>query len=201
MKYAGDRGDPYLYSGTEVLRNLLGIKNQGALDKVESTLSFLRAAELREHPVAGHFDLPHLLQIHARLFGDVYDWAGQVRSVEIRKGHTVFARKLMIESAAGRLFDQLAGENHLRGLDPDQFSQRAGHYLGEINVLHPFREGNGRTQREFMGQLARQAGLRIDWSAASQDEMVRASIDAYNGDYSGLSRLIRACLADPADRA
>ncbi len=198
MKYAGDRGDPYLYPGTDVLRNLLGIKNQGALDKVESTLSFLRAAELRERPVAGRFDLTHLLKIHERLFGDVYDWAGQVRHVEITKGQTMFARRLMIESAAGQLFEQLAGEDYLQGLDVDRFSIRAGHYLGEINVLHPFREGNGRTQREFIGQLARQAGHRADWSAVGQAEMVRASIQAYNGDSSGLARLIRASLGAAA---
>ncbi|WP_144630980.1 Fic/DOC family protein [Bordetella genomosp. 13] len=197
MKYAGDRGDPYLYAGTDVLRNLLGIKNQGALDKVESTLSFLRAAELRERPVAGRFDLTHLLKIHERLFGDVYDWAGQVRNVEITKGQTMFARRLMIESAAGQLFEQLADEKYLRGLDAARFSERAGHYLGEINVLHPFREGNGRTQREFIGQMARQAGHRIDWSAVGQAEMVRASIEAYNGDSDGLARLVRACLDGP----
>lgn len=81
MKYAGDRGDPYLDSETGVLRNLLGIKEQGGLDKAESTLSFLRASELREQPVKGKFDLAHLQRIHKRLFGDVYDWAGQIHFI------------------------------------------------------------------------------------------------------------------------
>ena len=196
MKYAGDRGDPYLDSETGVLRNLLGIKEQGGLDKAESTLSFLRANELREQPVKGKFDLAHLQRIHKRLFGDVYDWAGQIRQVEISKGSTMFARQVAIQSAAQQLFGQLAKEQLLRGLDADEFSKRAGHYLGEINVLHPFREGNGRTQREFIGQLAQQAGHRIDWSGVSQASMTQASIEAYNGDSSGMAGLIRAGMPD-----
>ncbi len=194
MKYAGDRGDPYLDKDTGVLRNLLGIKHQAALDEAESSLTFLRTSELRELPVQGSFDLPHLQAIHQRIFCDVYDWAGQLRLVEIQKGHTDFARHMVIESAARQLFGQLAKEQHLRGLDADQFSQRAGHYLGEINVLHPFREGNGRAQREFIAQLALEAGHPVDWTGISQTEMVDASIAAYNGDASGLARLIRRSL-------
>jgi cell filamentation protein len=194
MKYAGDRGDPYLDKDTGVLRNLLGIKDQAALDKAESSLSFLRTNELRELPVTGHFDLKHLQSIHQRLFGDVYDWAGQLRQVEIQKGNTDFARQMVIESAGKQLFGQLAKEQHLRGLDADAFSARAGHYLGEINVLHPFREGNGRAQREFIAQLALAAGYPIDWTGISQVDMVSASIAAYNGDAADLGRLIRSAI-------
>lgn len=194
MKCAGDRGDPYLDKDTGILRNLLGIKDQALLDQAESSLSFLRSSELREQPVQGNFDLKHLQAIHQRLFGDVYVWAGQLRHVEIQKGKTDFARQMVIESAAGQLFGQLAKEQHLRGLGADQFSQRAGHYLGEINVLHPFREGNGRAQREFIAQLAESDGHRIDWSGISQADMVSASIAAYNSDSADLARLIRSAL-------
>jgi len=84
------------------LRNLLGIKDQAGLDKAESSLSFLRATELREQPVQGQFDLAHVPAIHQRLFGDVYDWAGQVRHVEIQKGKTIFAGQMAITSAAAQ---------------------------------------------------------------------------------------------------
>jgi len=194
MKYAGDRGDPYLDKDTGVLRNLLGLKSQAALDEAESSLSFLRTSELREQPVQGSFDLAHLQAIHQRLFGEVDDWAGQLRLVEIQKGNTDFARHMVIESAARQLFGQLAKEQHLHGLDAEQFSQRAGHYLGEINVLHPFREGNGRAQREFIAQLALGAGHPIDWTGISQAEMVHASIAAYNSDAAELAGLIRRAL-------
>ena len=194
MKYAGDRGDPYLDKDTGVLRNFLGLKSQAALDEAESSLSFLRTSELREQPVQGSFDLSHLQAIHQRLFCDVYDWAGQLRLVEIQKGNTNFARHMMIESAARQLFGQLAKEQNLHGLDADRFSQRAGHYLGEINVLHPFREGSGRAQREFIAQLALKAGHPIDWTGISQAEMVHASIAAYNSDAAELAGLIRRAL-------
>lgn len=192
MKYAGDGGDPYLDKDTGVLRNLLGITDQAGLDKLESSLSFLRTSELAAKPVKGRFDLAHLQKIHQYLFRDIYAWAGQIRQVEIQKGNTIFARQLAIDSAARELFRKLAQEQYLQGLDADQFSQRAGHYLGEINVLHPFREGNGRAQRQFITQLGQVAGHIVDWSGISQDDMVRASIAAYNGDSSGLAGLIRS---------
>ena len=100
MKYAGERGDPYLNKETGVLRNLPGIKDQAGLDKAESSLSFLRTNELREQCVNATFDLAHLQEIHKRLFGDVYDWAGQICQVEIRKGNTTFALQMAIEGAA-----------------------------------------------------------------------------------------------------
>ena len=103
---------------------------------------------------------------------------------------------MAIEGAARQLFALLAQEQQLHGLNIDKFSARAGHYLGEINVLHPFREGNGRTQREFMGQLAEASGYKIDWSVTGQADMIRASIEAYNGDSSGLARLIRAGISN-----
>lgn len=191
MRYSGQDGDPYLDPRTGILRNLLGIEDQATLDRAESSLSFLQAAKLLEQPIYGNFDLAHLQLIHRRLFGDVYDWAGEIRQGEIQKGDTIFARYLMIDSAARRLFAQLADEDHLRGLDQNVFSQRSAYYLGEINVLHPFREGNGRTQREFIGQLAREAGHNIEWTGIQQAEMIQASIDAYNGNSEGLARIIR----------
>lgn len=86
----------------------------------------------------------------------------------------------------------MAKENSLRGLSPDKLSARLGHYLGEINVLHPFREGNGRTQREFIGPLARENGYRVNWESISQDAMV----EAYHGSSDRLGRLILDHLTD-----
>jgi cell filamentation protein len=195
MKYEEDRADPYVDKASGILRNLLGIRNQADLDKAESGLSMLRELELRERPVNGNFDLAHLQAIHQRLFGDVYDWAGKIRQVEIQKDNTAFARHMVIESAAKQVFGRLAQENHLKGLDAAQFCARAAHHLGEINVLHPFRDGNGRAQRAFMSQLAAAAGHSIEWSGISQADMVRASIEAYNGSSRYLADLIRAGMA------
>jgi cell filamentation protein len=154
-KYPVDAKDPYFDSVYGVLRNLLGINSQSELDCVEATFAAVRSYELATSPVVGAFDLDHLRDIHKNLFGDVYDWAGQIRTVDISKGTTRFASFQQIESYAPQITSPLLHEEYLRGLNPDEFSLRAGHYLGELNVLHPFREGNGRSIREFMSQLAR----------------------------------------------
>lgn len=195
-KYSDSGKDPYTYPDCDVLRNLLGIKDQAQLDTLESSFAAIRAAELEVDPIAGTFDLNHLQETHRRLFGDVYEWAGELRQVDISKGDTRFANAGYLESAGQHLLRQLAKENHLRGLSPDDLSDRLGDYLGEINVLHPFREGNGRTQREFIGQLARENGYRINWESVSQSEMVDASIEAYHGSSERLGRLIRANMTD-----
>ena len=188
--------DPYLDPESGVLRNRLGITDQAELDKVEATFAAVRAYELAVSPVRGDFDLAHLREIHRRLFGDVYDWAGTLRTVDISKGTTRFASHPQIAIYAPQITRPLARDQRLQGLSPERFSSRAGHYLGELNVLHPFREGNGRSIREFIGQLAHDAGYGIDWQGIDRAEMARASIEAYEGDSSRMASLILSGLRD-----
>lgn len=195
-KYPVRSSDPYLDEHSGILKNRFGITDQAELDRVEATFGLVRAYELVENPVAGRFDLAHLQAIHKRLFGDVYEWAGEIRTVDISKGQTRFANFQQIESYAPEITRPLQREQLLRGLNIDTFSERAGHYLGELNVLHPFREGNGRATREFVGQLARGAGYAVDWSGIERSEMIQASIEAYEGSSKRLAGLIRASLVD-----
>ncbi|TQJ94708.1 Fic/DOC family protein [Achromobacter sp. SLBN-14] len=195
-KYPSDAKDPYVDPASGVLRNRLGIIDQAELDRVEATFAAVRSYELAITPVCGEFDLAHLQQIHRRLFGDVYEWAGQLRTVDISKGTTRFANHEQIASYAPQITRPLARDQRLQGLSLEAFSERAGHYLGELNVLHPFREGNGRSIREFIGQLARDAGYGIDWQGIRREEMTQASIAAYQGDSSQMASLIRAGLRD-----
>lgn len=193
-KYWGN--DPYTDPVTGVLLNKLGIKDEDALDHTESSLSCIRSNELFRTPVPGMFDLGHLQKIHKKLFGDVYQWAGQLRTLDISKGNTKFAHHGHLEKYAPQITNQLSREQNLRGLDAEQFSRRAGYYMGELNVLHPFREGNGRTLREFIVQIAREAGYNIEWHRIERQEMTRASIEAYHGDSASLAGLIRTNLTD-----
>jgi fido (protein-threonine AMPylation protein) len=172
----------------------VGATDQATLDTREAAFAATRTYELERRPEPGVFDLAHLQRIHRRLFGDVYDWAGDLRRVDIAKGDTVFARHAAIAGAGADLFGQLARERHLRGLDAERFSERAGYYLGEINVLHPFREGNGRAQRAFLTQIARERGYRVAWERVTREDMTRASIAAYHGDARHMATLIRANL-------
>ncbi len=189
-KYDPGSGDPYLDSTTGVLSNRIGARTEQELEAREAAFVAARAYELEILPEAGKFDLAHLQRIHARVFQDVYDWAGQLRTVEIVKGTTVFARRGAIGSAAAQLFRALAAEDHLAGLETQYFSARAGYYLGEINVLHPFRDGNGRAQRMFISQIAALSDYSINWERVSRPTMLRASIEAYNGDSGAMAALI-----------
>ena len=183
--------DPYLDLVTGVLRNRLNIADEVTLEEAEADLAAIRSYELSRSPLEGSFDLAHLRAIHRHLFGDVYEWAGELRKIDISKGGNPFAHWAHIESAAEPIFRQLAQEHHLSGLGPDAFSERAAYYLGEMNALHPFREGNGRAQREFISHLAHANGYYIAWEHVSRAEMLTAAIHAFNGNTSELTALIR----------
>jgi cell filamentation protein len=117
--------DPYLDPATGVLKNRLNIADGASLEQTEANLVAARSYELSRRPLKGRFDLAHLQDIHKYLFGDLYEWAGQLRTVDISKGGNRFAHHKRIESAAGPTFQQLARENHLVGLGAEAFSDRA----------------------------------------------------------------------------
>jgi len=182
--------DDYLDPASGVLRNRLGITDAATLEHAEASLVATRSYELSRAPIEGLFDLAHLQAIHRCLFGDVYEWAGELRTIDIAKGGHLFAHHAHLVGAAEPIFNRLAEEKHLAGLSPANFSVRAAHYLGELNALHPFREGNGRAQREFVSHLARAAGYYVAWENMKQPAMLQASIESFQGDTSKLAALI-----------
>jgi fido (protein-threonine AMPylation protein) len=187
--------DPYLDPACGVLKNRFGITGQATLEATEASLVALRSYELVQRPLRGNFDLAHLQAIHRCLFGDVYEWAGQLRTIDIAKGGNAFAHHGYIVTAAQPIFDELAREQHLAGLLPLAFSVRAAHYLGEINALHPFREGNGRAQREFISHLSQAHGYYIAWESVAAERMLQASIESFQGDTSKLAAIIQENLS------
>jgi cell filamentation protein len=173
--------DPYVYPGTDVLRNAPGIRDPDELRAVEADLTQSRASRFADTPLPGRYDLAHLQDFHRALFEGLYEWAGELRTVAIAKSE-LFCLPQHIHTYGHDIFTRLAREDRLRGLDRDRFLDRLAHYLGEINALHPFREGNGRTQRAFLGQLAREAGYRIHWQHIDPDRNIEISIAAMRGD-------------------
>ena len=195
-RYDRSGQDPYTDSRTGILRNKVGAVDQATLDAREVEFTTARTLELTLRPEPGGFDLAHLRRIHARLFGDVYDWAGTLRTVDVSKGTSTFAHHGFLEPAAADVFGRLAREQHLRGLDRAAFAERAAEYLGDVNALHPFREGNGRAQRAFFGLLAREAGYRLAWEGMTREAMTGASIDAMRGENRPMAALLRAHLSE-----
>ncbi|WP_199701744.1 Fic/DOC family protein [Jiangella rhizosphaerae] len=138
--------------------------------------------------------MAHLQRFHREIFGDLYLWAGEIRTVGIAKTDP-FCLPRYIESYAAGVFGSMAAENHLRGLPRAKFVDRLAHYFAEVNAIHPFREGNGRTQRAFFHQLCRDVGHPIDWSGLRAAENEHASIAALRGDDEPLRRLLDALVA------
>jgi cell filamentation protein len=180
--------DPYTYKNTTVLINKLDLRTQAELDNFEVEISSARA----EEPLPdGNLDFAHYCAIHHHLFQDVYEWAGQPRTVGISKGGNPFCFPENIRIQATNLFGELRQSDHLRNLDPQKFSEKAAHFLAELNAIHAFREGNGRSQLTFFALLADNAGHPLDFNQLDPDKMLEAMIASFDGDEQKLAKVVR----------
>lgn len=180
--------DPYVYPGTAVLKNKLDIRQATQLERFEFLASQQRASET---PPRGRLGYRHFLAIHRHLFQDIYTWAGKPRTVRLSKQQSVFCYPEHIDKEMRRIFVGLAKEHHLRGLERGRFIDRAAYYLSEINAVHPFREGNGRTQLLFMTMLAEKAGHPVHVERLDPDAFMKAMIASFDGDLGPLKKVLR----------
>lgn len=184
--------DPYLIIGSTCLINRLGITDTQALNEAEAAISEVAFAELIAEPVKPTFNLEHLRSIHRYLFRDIYEWAGQLRQTEISKGGQLFLPYQKIEGVSAEVFNNLQKDHFLYDLDITTFAHKAAYYLGRVNMIHPFREGNGRVQRIFLDQLAELSGYAFQWSGVSGEQMATACREARQKapSYTKLERLL-----------
>ena len=187
------RNSNYCYKNSNVLINKLDIHNEKVLQKFEAKITAAKLLALRKKGIIGNFDTQHLIDIHTYLFEDIYLFAGKFRNENIAKGVFRFAEFEYIEPELERLLNELKSENYLEGLSKKDLTQRLAYYLSELNVLHPFREGNGRTIREFIRELALKNGYVLNLSNVSPSDFLKASIKSIV-DTTDLSNLIAACL-------
>lgn len=183
--------DPYLYPGTGVLRNLLGIRDADRLEVAERKLVVNRT---RQGPPGGNFDAKHLRAIHKHLFQDVFDWAGEFRTLEIAKGGSQFQFCRFIDVGLADIHRRIVERRFLEGLTAEAFCDEAAPIIGDLNYVHPFREGNGRTQVEFLRQLAFRAGHDLTPASIDPVGWIAASRAAHLGDYQPFSIQISTCL-------
>lgn len=193
LSYEYERDDFYCYPGSAVLKNKLDIKDWETLDKAEREITGLKAVQFSDSPFPDELDFNYIKKLHKFLFQDIYNWAGETRKVDISKGN-IFCQHELIEVNADFLMNELKAENYL--LDTTDIVKRLAYYLGDLNSIHPFREGNGRIQRLFVAELARRAGYDLDFSGVTPEEMIVASDEAFRHNYEPLERIIQKALTN-----
>ncbi|MGN1327340.1 MAG: Fic/DOC family protein [Clostridia bacterium] len=187
------RNSVYCYPGTNTLVNKLNIKDSATLDNYETSMVSLKLMALDKKGITGNFDAKHFVSIHKFLFEDIYPFAGLFRTENIAKDYFQFAEWSYIESELNRLLTELKNENYLSGLSKGDFTKRLAYYWSELNVLHPFREGNGRTTREFLRQLALKNNYILNLKNVDAKEFLNASIKSII-DTTDLERLLYICI-------
>ena len=187
-KYTYEKTANYCYKGTDVLINLLNITNEEDLYNAERELVSLRVLELNDNPIKSNFDFEYLKAIHKYLFQDVYRWAGDIRNCNIAK-QDLFCLSEYIESFASDIFKNLKKEKYYIDYDYETTLKKLVELFADINALHPFREGNGRSQRVFIESLAKINGINLDLTTVSKMDMIIASHDSINGNYEKLNKI------------
>ena len=187
MSYAAET-DPLCYPGTSVLKNRLDITDPRLLDEAEVAFFLIRA---EEPPPDGRFDLNHYLELHRHLFQDVYSWAGEIRTIRIGKDGNWFCYPEYIQSELRRVFAELGEPDVMTRMTTSEFAAHVGHFLAELNAVHPFREGNGRTQLAFAAMLAKHAGFFFDAEKLVPETVMSAMIESFAGDETRLVMLLR----------
>jgi cell filamentation protein len=175
--------DPYCYENGFVLRNLAGLRTDEALEAFEVPMVALRSGEPLPE---GQFDPRHCRALHHHLFQDVYNWAGEHRTIRIAKNDTMFCYPEFIAEQMEALFGPLHSASFARGSDPKAFVAAAASFLADLNAIHPFREGNGRTQLTFLFLLGHRAGHPLDMSRIRAEEMLAAMIVSFKGELKPL---------------
>lgn len=169
----------YCYPGSNVLKNKKNITDARELYDAEIHYTSYRLYELQKSPVTGRFDFKHLCAIHKHIFQDLYEWAGKPRTVDIGKGN-MFCRVQFIQDYAEDIFSRYFSECDACKYDRNNFVETLVSHYSDLNALHPFREGNGRSQREFARELCLQCGYVFDLSGTSHEEMLNASILSFD---------------------
>lgn len=196
MPYSIDPTEKDCYPGTAVLINKLGLRSQEALDEAEKVAVPLRSMELEQETICEPFTFSFYCGLHQRLFGDIYPWAGQVRAVDLSKKGTSFCLASRVKELGEAKFQRLQEMDELRGLPKEAFLREITDLYHELNMLHPFREGNGRTQRLFFTLLIRRAGYDISFADCDTDQLMIATILAAQGVMDHLENFFRTAVIE-----
>lgn len=171
-KYNEQDNDDYLLK-----HNLLGVDSYLELERVESFVFSLRATSFeRGNFMLHYFNLEELKKLHHYLFQDIYPFAGEFRDVQLMKGNTRFCQVQFLNDYAFHLFHEIKEEPSWQSLD--EAAERLAYFKSELNMLHPFREGNGRTIRIFLRAFAMKQGIEWSYEKIENEEYLKAMVQS-----------------------
>jgi len=184
-----------------MLQNKIGAITQSQLNKIEAEITYIIITTLTvgSRPDKLKFDYQLLCDMHKEIFGDIYKWAGKIRTQDISKEESYFAHATYIQPSLEALLRELNGDRRLESKDSRVFIQRIAYYYSELNAVHPFREGNGRVIRTFLRLLALKYNYDIDWSKMDPDDNVEASKKALSGDVVPMRKMLSGLITKLAD--
>lgn len=165
----GEGRDPYLYPGLDIMRNRLDIRQQQRLEQAAYEMTALRAATIELGPLVR--GLPHLRAIHRQLYQDIFDWAGQLREVDIYQGDTPFCHFAYIEKEGNALMQALEEEGYLVGLE----------------------------KAKFVEQLAIHAGYQLSWQGIEKETWNQANQSGAMGDLSALQTIFSKVVSEAGE--
>lgn len=175
--------DPYCYKNSFVLKNRAALRKASALESFELEMTMLRADE----PLPGGvFDARHYRAVHRHLFQDVYRWAGRYRTVRTAKDGAAFCYPEHIAGQMESLFLALSVAPFAGGASREDFTSSAAKFLGELNAIHPFRDGNGRAQLSFLFLIGERAGHPLDMAKVRAEPMLAAMVASFHGRFKPL---------------
>ena len=183
----------YCYPDSNVLKNKLNIRDNKLLKTAEEEITLIKQMELLKNPIKGNFSKAHLMNIHKFIFEDIYSFAGKIRKEQISKADTLFYPPNLIDRELDKVFAKIKEKNMLKETDREKVFDNLAYVMAELNIIHPFREGNGRSIREFIRLMAKRMGYDLNWGNVDKEELLEASILSVD-NYKVLIRVLEECV-------
>ena len=183
----------YCYPDSNVLKNKLNIRDNKLLKTAEEEITLIKQMELLKNPIKGNFSKAHLMNIHKFIFEDIYLFAGKIRREQISKADTMFYPPNLIDRELDKVFAKIKEKNMIKETDEEKVFDNLAYVMAELNIIHPFREGNGRSIREFIRLMAKRMGYNLNWGNVDKEELLEASILSVD-NYKVLIGILETCV-------
>lgn len=184
------------------LKNYYDLSDKKKIDAIERDFSYAAQLNIINDGINPVFSSEYYRSIHYKLFSNIYPWAGEFRTVDFTKGDSIFVPVQNIETLLNKSLIQLYCNLKTHDAsDKDSVANDIGRFVADVNTIHPFREGNGRTQRIFSGKVANKHGYQLNYASVSNERMKQAAIAAFESDYEPMQKIMRSIIRPKLDNS